>query len=141
MLVYANYIYTIQIESMKKNYKDEKAPFCPVETGIELLSGKWKGRILWKLYNEKTMRFGELRKALGSITEKMLTTQLRELESVNLINRKVYTEVPPKVEYSLTEFGKGITPILDKFAEWGVKNQENLSEIFNGNMKIKPKSV
>jgi DNA-binding HxlR family transcriptional regulator len=106
--------------------------FCPVETGIELLSGKWKGRILWKLYNEKTMRFGELRKSLGNITEKMLTAQLRELESVNLINRKVYTEVPPKVEYSLTDFGKSMCPILDKFAEWGVANQEKMLEIFAG---------
>jgi DNA-binding HxlR family transcriptional regulator len=105
--------------------------FCPVETGIELLSGKWKGRILWKLYNEKTMRFGELRKSLGNITEKMLTAQLRELESVNLINRKVYTEVPPKVEYSLTEFGKSMCPILDKFAEWGVSNRNMMKKIFN----------
>ena len=116
---------------MKKYCKEEKVSFCPVETGIELLSGKWKGRILWKLHNEKTMRFGELRKALGNITEKMLTAQLRELESVNLINRKVYTEVPPRVEYSLTEFGISITPILDKFAEWGVNNQVKMSEIFN----------
>jgi len=115
---------------MKKYCKDENISFCPVETGIELLSGKWKGRILWKLYNEKTMRFGELRKALGNITEKMLTAQLRELENVNLIDRKVYTEVPPKVEYSLTEFGNSICPILDKFAEWGVNNKEKMSEIF-----------
>jgi DNA-binding HxlR family transcriptional regulator len=106
--------------------------FCPVETGIELLSGKWKGRILWKLYNNGTLRFGELKKSLGNITEKMLTAQLRELESVNLINRKVYTEVPPKVEYSLTDFGKSMCPILDKFAEWGVTNQEKMSEIFAG---------
>jgi DNA-binding HxlR family transcriptional regulator len=117
---------------MRKNCKDEKMSFCPVETGIELLSGKWKGRILWKLHNNGTMRFGELRKSLGNITEKMLTAQLRELEGVNLINRKVYTEVPPKVEYSLTEFGKSMCPILDKFAEWGVANQEKMSEIFAG---------
>ncbi len=130
MLVYADCSDTIQIESMKKYCQDEQISFCPVETGIELLSGKWKGRILWKLYNEKTLRFGELRKALRNITEKMLTTQLRELENVGLVNRKVYTEVPPKVEYSLTEFGVSITPILDKFAEWGVKNKEKMSEIF-----------
>lgn len=131
MLVYANCGDTIQIESMKKYCKDEKINFCPVETGIELLSGKWKGRILWKLYNEKTMRFGELRKALGNITEKMLTAQLRELESVSLINRKVYTEVPPKVEYSLTDFGLSLAPILDKFATWGVENKDKMQEIFN----------
>lgn len=77
------------------------------------------------------MRFGELRKALGNITEKMLAAQLRELESVKLIDRKVYTEVPPKVEYSLTEFGLSVTPILERFAEWGVNNQARLSRIFN----------
>lgn len=111
---------------MKKN---ENLHFCPVETSIELLSGKWKGRILWKLYNNPTMRFGELRRALGNITEKMLTQQLRELESVNLINREIYREVPPKVEYSLSDFGKTICPILDKFAEWGVANQAKIFEI------------
>lgn len=117
---------------MKKYCKDEKISFCPVETGIELLSGKWKGRILWKLHVEKRMRFGELRRALGNITEKMLAAQLRELESVNLVNRKVYTEVPPKVEYSLSEFGESLTPILDKFAAWGVENREKMSKIFDG---------
>jgi len=118
---------------MKKFGKNEVVSPCPVETGIELLSGKWKGRILWKLYNEKTLRFGELRKSLGQITEKMLTAQLRELESVKLVNRKVYPEVPPKVEYSLTEFGKSICPILDKFAEWGMANRDEIHRIVEGN--------
>lgn len=116
---------------MKKYCNDERNSFCPVETGIELLSGKWKGRILWKLFNEKAMRFGELRNALGNITEKMLTAQLRELESVGLVSRKVYTQVPPKVEYSLTDFGSSMAPILEKFAEWGVENKEKMSEIFD----------
>lgn len=110
-----------------KNLKEkEKAHYCPVETGIELLSGKWKGRILWKLYNQPTMRFGELRRALGGITEKMLTQQLRELESLNLVNRKVYTEVPPRVEYSLSEFGTTLKPIFDGFALWGTENQTSV---------------
>lgn len=121
---------------MRKNSQDEKLTFCPVETGIELLSGKWKGRILWKLYNQPTMRFGELRQALGVITEKMLTQQLRELESVNLIARKVYREVPPKVEYSLTDFGKSLAPILEGFAAWGVTNQKIMSAIHNGRRKL-----
>lgn len=124
---------------MKKYCKAKKMTFCPVETGIELLSGKWKGRILWKLYNEKTMRFGELRKALGNITEKMLTAQLRELEKVKLIDRKVYTEVPPKVEYSLTQFGESITPILDKFAEWGIAHKHAMTHIFEDNYSTKIK--
>jgi DNA-binding HxlR family transcriptional regulator len=115
---------------MKKYCKDENITFCPVETGIELLSGKWKGRILWKLFNEKTMRFGELRRALGNITEKMLTQQLRDLENVKLVKRKIFTEVPPKVEYSLTDFGKSLSPILKSFANWGVKNKEQMVEIF-----------
>lgn len=124
---------------MKKYCKAEKMTFCPVETGIELLSGKWKGRILWKLYNEKTLRFGELRKALGNITEKMLTAQLRELEKVKLIERKVYTEVPPKVEYSLTQFGESITPILDKFAEWGIAYKDVMTNIFEDSYSTKIK--
>lgn len=107
---------------MKKNCDDPSLGFCPVEASIEMLSGKWKGRILWKLYNTPTMRFGELRRSLGTITEKMLSQQLRELESLGLIKRNVYREVPPKVEYSLTDFGRSIGPILDKFAEWGVAN-------------------
>lgn len=115
---------------MKKNKKDEDLNFCPVETSLELLSGKWKGRILWKLHHyQNTMRFGELRRSLGNITEKMLTQQLRELESVNIIERRVYNEVPPKVEYSLTEFGKSMTPILDKFCEWGLANAHKIAEI------------
>lgn len=112
---------------MKKN---EHPHFCPVETGIEILSGKWKGRILWKLYNNPTMRFGELRRALGNITEKMLAQQLRELEAVGLLHRRIHRVVPPKVEYSLSDFGRTICPILDKFAEWGVANKERISEIF-----------
>ncbi|HCA58222.1 MAG TPA: transcriptional regulator [Blastocatellia bacterium] len=107
---------------MKKKCDEVQLGFCPVEASIEMLSGKWKGRILWKLHNTPTMRFGELRRSLGTITEKMLSQQLRELESLGLVKRNVYREVPPKVEYSLTDFGRSIGPILDKFAEWGVAN-------------------
>lgn len=113
-------------------------PFCPVEAGIDLMSGKWKGRIMWKLhFYQNTMRFGELRRALGNITEKMLSQQLRELESVNIIERKVYHEVPPKVEYSLTAFGKSMCPILDKFAEWGLAKQDEIFEIINDKSLLK----
>lgn len=75
------------------------------------------------------MRFGELRRALGNITEKMLAQQLRELESVQIVERKVYSEVPPRVEYSLTEFGKSMCPILDQFAAWGLANQDLIAKI------------
>lgn len=108
---------------MKNLNSKENPHFCPVESGIELLAGKWKGRILWKLYNQPAMRFGELRRALSSITEKMLTQQLRELESLKLVSRKIYTEVPPRVEYSLTDFGATLKPIFDGFAVWGTENK------------------
>ena len=108
---------------------DENAAFCPIETSIEMISGKWKGRILWKLYRRGTMRFGEMRHALGNITEKMLSQQLRELEKVGLVKRNVYREVPPKVEYSLSDFGKTVGPVLDSFAEWGSANQRKVKAI------------
>lgn len=104
--------------------------FCPVESGIDLMAGKWKGRIMWKLHHyQDTMRFGELRRALGNITDRMLSQQLRELESVQIIERKIYSEVPPKVEYSLTEFGKSMCPILDKFSEWGLAKADEIEAI------------
>ncbi|MBS1796965.1 MAG: winged helix-turn-helix transcriptional regulator [Acidobacteria bacterium] len=123
------------MESVKKICEDEKLDFCPVEAGIEILSGKWKARILWKLHNKPAMRFGELRRSLGGITEKMLVQQLRELEGARLIDRKVYAEVPPKVEYSLSEFGETIRPILDTFAEWGLNQKERIGDIIADNRK------
>ena len=115
---------------MAKNILDiNPTHFCPVETGIEMLSGKWKGRILWKLYQRSTMRFGELRRDLGNITEKMLSQQLRDLEAVGLVHRHVYREVPPKVEYSLTDLGRSLSPILDGFAEWGSANEKMMRTI------------
>lgn len=112
-----------------KNECTDELSFCPVETGIELLSGKWKGRILWKLRNNRVMRFGELRRALGGITEKMLAQQLRELEAVGLVSRTVYGEVPPRVDYRLSEFGESVGPILEVFAEWGVANRDRVATI------------
>jgi DNA-binding HxlR family transcriptional regulator len=111
---------------MTKKCTDTALGFCPIETGIALVSGKWKGRILWKLYNQPTMRFGELRRSLGGITEKMLAQQLRELENANLIHREIYREVPPKVEYSLTEFGHSLNAVFAALADWGVKNQAQI---------------
>ena len=91
---------------------------CPVEITIKLIGGKYKAIILWHLI-DKTLRFGELKKLVTSATPKMLTQQLRELEEDGLINRCVYPVVPPKVEYSLTEFGKSIVPVLDVMCKWG----------------------
>lgn len=91
---------------------------CPIEATIELIGGKYKALILWHLING-TLRFNELRKLIPQATPKMLTQQLRELENRNLIVRVVYPVVPPKVEYSLSDFGKSITPILAVMCDWG----------------------
>lgn len=91
---------------------------CPVEATIELIGGKYKAVILWQLMN-KTLRYSELHKLVPRATDKMLAQQLRELESDGLINRKVYPIVPPKTEYSLTDFGKTLVPILDALCNWG----------------------
>lgn len=102
---------------------------CPVETCLELLSGKWKPRILWKLHQRGVVRFGELKRGLPEITAKMLTQQLRELEQDGLITRKVYAEVPPRVEYSLSEFGLTLKPVLDTLARWGTENYADIVRI------------
>lgn len=91
---------------------------CPVEVTIQLIGGKYKAVILWHLMN-KTLRYNEIHKLIPKATDKMLTQQLRELERDGLINRKVYPVVPPKTEYSLTKFGKTLTPILDELCNWG----------------------
>lgn len=90
---------------------------CSVEAAIEAIGGKWKGIILYHL--SSTKRFNELGKLMPAITQRMLTKQLRELENDGIVHRKVYAEVPPKVEYSLTEFGKTLQPILKELENWG----------------------
>jgi len=91
---------------------------CPVEATLELIGGKYKALILWHLSSGK-LRFNELRKAIRKATPKMLTQQLRELEEQNLIHREVYPVIPPKVEYSLTETGRSLMPILVAMRDWG----------------------
>lgn len=93
---------------------------CPVEATLELIGGKYKALILWHL-SESTLRFSELRKVIKNATPKMLTQQLRELESQKLINREVFPIIPPKVEYSLTELGHSLMPILVAMRDWGAK--------------------
>ena len=93
-------------------------PACPVETTLMLIGDKWKVLILRDLM-PGTKRFGELKKSVGSVSQKVLTAQLRDLEEKGLVSRKVYAEVPPRVEYSLTELGKSLSPILDAMREWG----------------------
>lgn len=101
---------------------------CPVEATIDLIGGKYKAIILWHLMG-KTLRYSELHKLVPKATDKMLAQQLRELERDGLINRKVYPVVPPKTEYSLTDFGKSLTPILDALCNWGSDYLSKASEI------------
>ena len=91
---------------------------CPVETAIDVLTGKWKILIIWYLKDEKK-RFSELEKLLPNATQKMLIQKLRELENDGIVHREVYPVVPPKVEYSLTEYGKSLKPIIKQLYLWG----------------------
>nr|WP_035480163.1 helix-turn-helix domain-containing protein [Aliagarivorans marinus] len=91
---------------------------CPVTTAIEVIGGKWKVVILYQLRG-KTLRFGELKKLIPRITQKTLTQQLRDLEQAKLVERTVYAEVPPRVEYRTTELAEQLSPVLDQLCEWG----------------------
>lgn len=105
---------------------NERIHSCPVETCLELLNGKWKPRILWHLHQHEVLRFNELRRKLPGVTPKMLTQQLRELEEDGLITRMVYPVVPPKVEYTFSQLGETMRPILDQIAAWGMRHQEQI---------------
>lgn len=103
---------------------ENKEYCCPVGAAIDEIGGKWKPLILWAL-KDGTLRFNEINKAIPAITQRMLTKQLRELEEDGLVRRKVYAEVPPKVEYSPTEKGKSVMPILEALCDWGEKYCES----------------
>ena len=100
-------------------------PACPVETTLMLIGDKWKVLILRDLL-PGTKRFGELKKSIGSVSQKVLTAQLRDMEENGLVSRKVYAEVPPRVEYSLTELGQSLKPILDSMWNWGEEYKASL---------------
>ena len=97
-------------------------PACPVETTLMIIGDKWKVLILRDLMNG-TMRFGELKKSIGTVSQKVLTAQLRDMEEKGLLTRKVYAEVPPRVEYTLTETGYSLKPVLDAMWAWGADYQ------------------
>ena len=100
------------------NEKTKELPACPVETTLTLIGDKWKVLILRDLMLG-TKRFGELKKSIGTVSQKVLTAQLRDMEANGLVHREVYAEVPPRVEYSLTGLGQSLKPILDAMWNWG----------------------
>ena len=109
------------------NEKTKELPACPVETTLTLIGDKWKVLILRDLMSE-TKRFGELKKSIGTVSQKVLTAQLRDMEANGLVHREVYAEVPPRVEYSLTELGQSLKPILDAMWNWGEDYKNSVTE-------------
>ncbi|WP_454659144.1 winged helix-turn-helix transcriptional regulator [Bosea beijingensis] len=106
-------------------HKDfECSPGCVVEGALALIGGKWKGVVLYHLFEEEVLRFNEIRRRLLNVTQRMLTAQLRELEADGFIERKIYPEVPPKVEYRLTEHGRSLGPIIQALKAWGDEHVE-----------------
>ncbi|URZ09116.1 winged helix-turn-helix transcriptional regulator [Clostridium felsineum] len=108
----------------------KELPACPVETTLLLIGEKWKVLILRDLM-EGTKRFGELKKSIGSISQKVLTQQLKAMEKDGLVLRKAYAEVPPRVEYSLTSLGKSLKPILDSMWSWGNSYKDKINQALN----------
>lgn len=108
----------------------EKVFACPVQTCLSFISDKWKILIIRDLLSG-TKRFSELKKSLAPVTQKMLTQQLREMEADGLVQRTVYPVVPPKVEYSLTEFGLSLSPVIESMKKWGVEYKNHLENSGN----------
>ena len=111
------------MEKMMQNFGD-KYEKCPMYYAMSVLEGKWKWIILWEIYKEGVIRYNRLREILKPIAHKTLSQQLKELESNTIVHREQYNQVPPKVEYSLTEKGKTLIPILSLMYEWGKEHGE-----------------
>lgn len=111
------------IKSKKNIVFDENS--CPVTATMKVLGGKWKSILINAIYFTSPARFGELKRSVVGITQSMLTSQLRELEDDGIITRKIYAEIPPRVEYTLTEFGLTLSPIIHSMAEWGKQYKLN----------------
>ena len=108
------------------NEKLESLPACPVETTLTLIGNKWQVLILRDLNLNGTMRFKGLQRSIGKISQKVLTTNLRSMEESDIVRREVFAEVPPRVEYSLTELGQSLKPVLDAMWTWGESYNEHL---------------
>ncbi len=106
-----------EVRNKKSFVFDEES--CPVTATMQVLGGKWKVILINAIYHTSPARFGELKRSVVGITQSMLTQQLRELEDDGLISRKIYAEIPPRVEYTLTEFGLTLAPIMQSMAKWG----------------------
>jgi|HigsolmetaAR203D_1030402.scaffolds.fasta_scaffold07142_2 Predicted transcriptional regulators len=123
---------------------EENIGGCPVEETLSVVGGKWKAIILWRLVSG-SKRFNELHRSIPQITRKMLTEQLRELERDNLIIRTVYQQVPPKVEYSLSDYGKTFIPVMQAMAQWGLVHRErreaNMTTKTTSPKKLSPKTT
>ena len=140
MFKYANYLYLVSKSILQKTRKDPIMTYeefkekvgsviltddgnCPVTPVVQMLQGKWKLQILYELCIKCPMRFGELKKSVGNVSQEVLTAQLRQMEDSGLLTRTVYPEVPPRVEYTLTELGYSLKPILDAMWNWGEEYQ------------------
>ena len=108
-----------EVKNERKMVFDENS--CPVTATMQVLGGKWKAILINAIYLTSPARFGELKRSVKGITQSMLTQQLRELEDDGLISRKIYAEIPPRVEYTLTEFGLTLSPIMQSMAKWGAE--------------------
>lgn len=104
---------------------------CPVTATMKVLGGKWKPILINAIYHTAPARFGELKRSVIGITQSMLTQQLRELEVDGIISRKIYAQIPPKVEYTLTEFGLTLSPVIQTMANWGLEYKLNKQKVRN----------
>ena len=120
----------IKNKDLKEKEIENNSAGCPMTSVMNIIGGKWKVIILFHL-RDATLRFGELRKCIPKITQKMLTQQLRELENDGLVSRKIYPEVPPRVEYKSTPLSDDLRPILDMLCDWGQKQQAQQKTVRN----------
>ncbi|TGE36178.1 transcriptional regulator [Desulfosporosinus fructosivorans] len=115
-----NYTFEQFLQDIHQTVPNNDSQICPVTRTLNLLQGKWKNHILYEMFKHDSIRFGEFKKAIPAITNTMLISSLRELEENHLVNRVQYNEIPPHVEYSLTETGKALLPIFYEMFKWGM---------------------